>query len=443
MKKLILFNFTALLLALTFLTACGNPTTGEASEKPSASEKTTADAVSDHVSEAVEPDGFEKVRESRERWLAYGLSAYESGKTPADLKDFFADPENLSYLTLFDDMFALKAEAEKSIPVAEALFRFICEEYGKEALTDAEKRIEYKNAYLQSLGLAPTYLQPAEVERFLSSMEVSTAENENYKYAIAFDGVTYHFKNFQSGSPRAYHAFLYYNTTGLEKLLQYLKDNRLDDGLDTARTFDYYLAFDELTYSVTKFASGNMYLNTTGAALHEALHAMGITQKDHIWLSEGICSYIGEALGFNDQLAAADLQILAMAGQGYFDERAEAGDEVAILYKTAHDRYTAAGGKLDSLEAFDLQLFIDVSVKIELEKGKYATLGEMYEVANGKECTAVGSELSYEQAKSMIAYLVDSSGIDRVMEAYRTQDIEAIFGKPYDSLKADWLQYLG
>ena len=46
------------------------------------------------------------------------------------------------------------------------------------------------------------------------------------------------------------------------------------------------------------------------------------------------------------------------------------------------------------------------------------------------------------QAASLINYLADTYGFDKVIDAYRTQDITVSLGKPYDELKADWLEYL-
>ena len=67
---------------------------------------------------------------------------------------------------------------------------------------------------------------------------------------------------------------------------------------------------------------------------------------------------------------------------------------------------------------------------------------EAYELVNKKKCTSIGSELTYEQASSLITYLADTYGISKVLEAYRTQDVESVFGKGYENLKSEWLAYL-
>ena len=133
-----------LLLLSLLLSACSDtsPSTQNTSDNIN-----TESTITDDTTSVSEPDLFEAVRQSKEDWLSYGLSAYESQKETVNLKDFFSNPANMTYLTLYDDMFAF--DKAKSIPVAEALFKFICDEYGVDALLDTEKRIDYKTAYLK------------------------------------------------------------------------------------------------------------------------------------------------------------------------------------------------------------------------------------------------------------------------------------------------------
>jgi hypothetical protein len=164
---------------------------------------------------------------------------------------------------------------------------------------------------------------------------------------------------------------------------------------------------------------------------------MGVTKNNNIWLSEGICNYFGESLGFNDLIASSYIQILTMAKQGYFD-----GNAQYTLYKRIYEDYTARGGKMDSVDTFDFRLFTDVQARIELDTNTYKTLGDAYKIVEQTDWNAVANELSYEQATSLVHYLVDRYGIEKVLDAYHSQDIAAAFGKGYEELKADWLAYL-
>ena len=426
-------SFIAILLLMAMLLgACTNtPALPENTEPP------TSDNSTDTLTKTPE-DPFELLRSSGDAWISYGLAAYENDKEVENLKEFFSDRANMTYLTLYDHFFTY--DKAKSVPVAEALFAFIYDKYGAEAVLNLEKRCEYKSEYLKSLGLEVEYTNAPEVEVFLSSMDFST--NATYKYIISFGNVTYYFKDFSAGSPSQYHGFLYYSTTGLFEMIDYLKSNNLNEGLDTERKFNYYMTFDGSGYNKTLYSNGNMYINDSYSTLHEAVHAMGITKNDNIWLSEGLCNYFGKSLGFNDQIAAAKIQLLTMAKQGAFDEQANAGNAQYVLYKKVYEDYTARGGKMESVNTFDFRLYTDAHARVELDADTYKTLGYVYKLVNKTDCNAVGRELSYDQATSLVLYLVDTYGIEKVLDAYYSQDIEETFGKGYEELKSDWLVYL-
>ena len=426
MKTKISFIAILLLMAILLGSCTSTPELPQNTEPP-VSDGTTETPPENHA------DPFESLRSSGEEWISYGLAAFESGKQVENLKEFFSDRNNMTYLTLYDHFFTY--DKEKSVSVAEALFAFIYNEYGVEALLDLDKRCEYKSAYLKSLGVEIEYANASEVEAFLASMDFSS--DATYKYIISFGNVTYYFKDFDAGSPSQYHSLLYYSTTGLFEMIDYLKSNNLNEGLDTERKFNYYMTFDGSGYSKTLHSNGDMYINDSSTALHEAVHAMGITKNDNIWLSEGICNYFGAALGFNDLIASSNIQILTMAKQGYFD-----GNAQYIIYKRIYEDYTARGGKMDSVDTFDFCLWTDVQARAELDTNTYKTLGDAYKIVEQTDCNAIGNELSYIQATSLVFYLVNTYGIETVLDAYHSQEIETAFGKGYEDLKADWLVYL-
>lgn len=439
-------TFLTVLIAVSLLLAScassGNnkQTTAESgtdSKTESLSEVAT-EGMTETSTEASDP--FELIRESGEEWIAHGLAAYESGKEVQDLKGFFANSSNLTYLTLYDHFFTY--DPKNSVPVAEALFSFIIDKHGAEAILDIDKRIEYKNEYLISLGLEPSYNQSPEVERLLSSMELSS--NDQYKYIISFDKITYYFKDFNVGSPTQYHGLLYFSTTGLHSMIDHLKENNLTEGLAINRRFNFYMTFDGSGYSKTIYSNGNMYIGDFSSTLHEAVHALGIggQSNSNIWLSEGICEYLGKVLGFNEQIAASNIQIMKAAEKGYYDEYANAGDKSAIICKRVYEGYIGHGGKLDSVNSFDLPLYTNLYAKAELETSFYNTLGNTYKLINGKDYIGAGAELSYNQAASLVIYLSDTYGTENVLKACRTQNIESVFGKNYEDLKAEWLEHL-
>jgi len=389
--------------------------------------------------DVTDADEFASLRDSNEEWILRGLAAYEAGEEPKDMTDFFSDSANLSYLTLYDHMFIY--DEENSDAVAEALFAYIYGEHGVQGILDEEKRIEYKNDYLESLGLERSYVQSPDVEALLTSADVFS--DGYYDYVITIGNVRYYFKDFSAGTPAQYHGFLYYNTDGLSDMIEHIEATPFADMVDTDRSFKYIIAFDrQLEFSRTDNETGDMTLRDSYSGLHEAMHAMGIRHGEELWLSEGICEYFGKIMGFNPQFAAAEIQIMQMTEKGYFDERAQAGDSEAVCCKRVHEVFTSLGGSYDSLEDFDLRLYFDAIALAEIELGVYDSLDETYEKANGGEYNTVGGELSYRQSASLVAYLMDAYGMDKVAQAYRSGDTESAFAKSYEALKTEWMQYL-
>ena len=434
MKKQALLGAIAL-TAVLLLSACNDQPPA-----PPAPEDTTVPVTTEAPTEAP-IDPFAAVRESDELWLAYGLDAYESQSEAQDLSEFFANQANMSYLTLYNHMFTY--DEDKSVPVAEALFRFICDEYGADALMDKDKRCEYKTAYLKSIGVETEYIQLPELETFLSSMEFSAEGINEFPYVFTIDNIHYHFKNFDADAISGYHSTLYYTTTGLQKMVEYLDSLNAGDVLDTDREFHFYMTLNGGASKTTP-SNGYMYINVGNSALHEAVHSMGIglTERRNVWLSEGLCNYFGKQLGFNPLAKTNQMVIFRMIEAGLYDGQAAAGDQTAIRAKAAYDTYVSRGGKVTSSQDFDMKLYIDACAKSELEFGEYKSMGDAWKEANQSVLNSVGAELSYDQATSMVHYLADTYGIDTVLDAYRTQDMTAAFGKDYEALKAEWLEYL-
>ena len=111
------------------------------------------------------------------------------------------------------------------------------------------------------------------------------------------------------------------------------------------------------------------------------------------------------------------------------------------MYKALSERYLATGGLVEgtteAFAEFDYRLFCDLVGGYQFEVGQYETLYQNY-----PELELIGKDLSYAHAGSFVAHLADKYGWTAVLEAYETQDIEGVFGKDYETLKADWLAYL-
>ena len=124
-------SFIAILLLMAMLLGSCSNTPG----LPENTEPPTSDNSTDTPTETPE-DPFELLRLSEEEWISYGLAAYENDKEVENLKEFFSDRANMTYLTLYDHFFTY--DKTKSVPVAEALFAFI---YSLSEISIGEQKI--------------------------------------------------------------------------------------------------------------------------------------------------------------------------------------------------------------------------------------------------------------------------------------------------------------
>ena len=446
-----------LLLAVFVFCSCSQKTGLEAAtttQKTERSVKTTATTETDPVATTA-PDPFETVRGSDEKWIQYGLAAYDAGKEIPDMSSFFSGIANnpheiYGYICLYDDLFIY--DPENAIPIAEAYFDFIVRNFGVDALLDITRRCEFKFAYLQSVNVAFDFSDltvssdPSETLSFFQDMDLVLAKmtctsNPNWKYILQLNNATYYFKDYTK-MYFSYPSLIYSKNVALNEMIAYLNENGFSEWLRTDRHFHYFMTYERDAPSVTYSPAGNMFINDDSTVLHESVHAMGINGAANIWLSEGISNYFGLALGFDEYNDSAGMWWdLKYVEAGYYDPYADAGDPYSIRQKRTFEDYVGHGGSFESWDSIDLRLLFDAKARVELEI-ETSTLGTVYKEINGKECVGVGTELTYNQATSLIQYLVNTRGLGQVMNAYRTQDIEGNLGKDYAGLKAEWLEYL-
>ena len=435
MKRIILFVSAVILLSS--LISCDT--------QNSATEDTVSPntSVSETIAET-EASLYDRVWDAYEMWLIKGLKAYENQKTPADMTEFFSVEENIWYLTLYDHMF--EYDNKTSTDIAEALFKFICDTYGPDALFDLDKRVEYKNAYLKSLGIFDTYVQDVEMEKFLTTMYFSKTAKE-YPYHMSYGNIHYYFKDFETGyefecAPFDFYEYLYNNTQGMIEMIDTIKELGLAEYFYTERDFYFYMAFDGQPVSYTTFDKGRMYINDESSSLHEAIHAMEIGEGKNIWLSEGICEYFSLGFYFNTMYDSSYISYFQWLLDGYYDYDIEQGDQALLYQKRLAQAYLDAGGILDVNMPINYQLLYDAGSRIDLEYRSENTLGAAYESLNGVNNKLVGSELTYPQAASMVFYLADTYGIETVVAACASDDLELHFGKTYEELKTEWIEHL-
>ena len=383
---------------------------------------------------------FPEIEASHEEWLKVGLSYYlDDAKLNFDAAAYFAE-NGYGVLALYNDWFTYDPKAAK--PVAALFFRYVMENYGYEALFDLDKRIEYKDAFLKSVSPELSYRNDPDAERLLSGMICDS--NANYKYIIRLEGATYRFVHINH-EITLIHRMIYNKTIAVARLKEYI---RSIEGYEK-----YFDLSGDLKYNVplqggassTKNSTGIMTINDTYAMLHETVHAVSLySNKEALWLSEGMADYLSKGLGFDDLVDQTHYLALFYIEQGMYDSYIAAGETNALRYREIHRLYTERGGTFATPDEVDNLLYIDVFAAAEFAMPHAETIGSVYESLNGKPYEGQGGELTYKQAASFTRYLIDRCGIETVLAVLNDYDrMEELFGASYDALYAAWRESIG
>ena len=395
------------------------------------------ESTTETVTETAAPPRFDdsEIEQSHEKWLKVGLDYYlNDRRVNLDAVSYFKT-KGVAALTLYNDWFTY--DATHAEQVAALFFRYMMEHHGYEALFDLDRRVEYKDAFLKSLSPDLSYTNDPDGERVLSQMICDS--NANYGYIIRLEGMTYCFVHYANDISLV-HRLLYNNTVAVRKLKEYLR---------TVEGHEQYFNLErELRYNMplqggvssTKNATKVMTINDSYAMLHETVHAMSLyTTANHLWLTEGVADYLGKSLGFDVLVNQTHYVNLYYAEQGMYDSYIAAGNQDALRYRKILDLYTAWGGKITSFEEMDHRLYIDACAAAQFAIPGAETVGGVYDMLNDQAYTGTGGELTYMQAASFTAYLIDRYGMETVLHVAVEQDrLEEIFGAPYDTLYAEW-----
>ena len=387
------------------------------------------------------PD-YSLIENSQEQWLKVGLDSYLNNKeVKTDPTTFFADIMNLSYLTLYNDFYILERDIFED--VSALFFEYVITNYGYDALFDLDKRVEYKDAYIKSLGIETGYPNNKDSELHMSGMVCSS--NAAYELIMELNGAVYYFKDVSAlGSYSNLHATIYYNSLALDSLREFVSQNGVEEYIKIPLRYHYIMSF-KAGETVSYTESNNlMHINATSSMLHESAHASGIRSNgvNNLWLSEGLCEYFGKIQGYDTMVTLGYYRMLTYANMGAYDAAAAGGDVSAIRAKNACIKYRESAAIPISIDDFDLRLFFDSLAYAELSL-EYTTVSDTYARVNGREYTGEGAELTYAQCGSFVTYLIDRYSIDSVLRVCNDYSaLESAFGKSYDELYADWINYI-
>ncbi len=402
-----------------------------------------------------------------EYWVKYGLSSLVLGEVSDNekLKTWYQNTDDLDMTGLFYarflDSWASDEEQQIARLSAASLVQYALEVEGipVEGLVQQVNN-QVRTRWLASLGVDRTVNYPYDgnFAGFLysrsSECEMLIKTGSMYFCLSRIPGEQY----FDEISEAEF--FIYNAYYGRKALVEYI--------LSEAPSISHLMNPEEtITFKVRDlsgrlgYTQGNtIAINKSGIyydALHEVVHTFEwnsalLLDDNKIWLGEGFADYLGMLLPIYPQTARGrvfeDLNRLNTAETSEVD-----GIGTSYWYfldpeqlETAKAWYVAQGGRMETEKSTDPRLYTDAVSFATIYRDAHGgsagiSIGAKYDylVAGFQLKGQDGTELSYTQAASMIAWLCDTYTLDRVLNVYVNGAEDGLLdGKTYAELKAGW-----
>lgn len=380
-----------------------------------------------------------------EPWKLYGLYSliFEETKDISFLTEYYTNADDISMLGLFgacfNATFNTSEEIEIAMATATSLTAFILDEYDYSMLLNNNTSI-MKEEWLHSIGVSKSFSYQYEKEY----TNFSFSQSCDYPLIIETDDACYNLIPLEDvlESCKDIEQFIFEDITGRKIIKDYISNN-------TTKKSDVILEEKHISYYIGDFgissadSSGVIQLdNRIDQNLHEATHLMIKTSKK--WANEGIAEYMSYFIAHDPYACESIYDFLTYFEDEYNDTTENIPDENLDLI--VMDYYVKRGGSYESIEDIDVRLFCDASAFVNLnnEWGATSSRQPIYVVYNlSEEERNCGDELSYVQSCSFVAYLIDNYTFEPFLE-YCANDgtCEDAFGKSYELLNADWIEYL-
>ena len=347
--------FVVLLTSL-MLIACGEKTpSAEPEDSPAVTETTTVAVEADPLSAAIAA--------SDERWLEVGYAFWLGERAlTLDMTEFLGKSASWTYLSLMDDIFLVdSAMAEQ---VAGHFFAFVMEQYGAEALFDLSRREAYKDAFVKSYYPEKSYAFAG--EEVLAGMD---CREENGEYIITLEGAEYVIaaEGYLNQTGRT---LMFYNALARRELMPLLTELDPDGKIFNPKQSLTYRFVLGSGASEADSETGEMTIRTYDAVLHQTMHALGLSDRHegHHWLTEGLCTYFGISLGFDQWVTTNYHYWLILVESGKLPASADASASVR-RYRQEYAAYAALGGSAATAQDFSLPLLLHAKARCDRQDG--------------------------------------------------------------------------
>ncbi|WIV11695.1 hypothetical protein [Proteiniborus sp. MB09-C3] len=384
-----------------------------------------------------------------EPWIIHGLSDYVFGekKDNAYLTDYYKSTDDMSILGLFGGRFYEEWNTEDEIKIAKdtasSLVKYLIENNSVEELISQNVDIDFKRDWLKSIGVDREYENRYEGE----FKNLRYSKSRDYSMIIQSDTAEYNMIPIEDASTGAeIEKFIYKDQQGRSYILKYLKENAPENFSYVRKNEkpSYYFLSDPMLKNIRSYALENGYISLGNKAidhLHEYSHILiwPLYNSFH-WQHEGIAEYLSMVvcpenyfieISFDEELVSKDLT------------------EFPEYYLLALEYYINHDGSI-KIDNIDRRLWSDGLAYATLNsEGNwvrgYMPIYEFYKHIGGVK-KYEGNELSYIQAASFTAYLIDNYSLDIFLEFCKNgsgaDGFKRIFGVAYSEVKENWLEYL-
>lgn len=394
-----------------------------------------------------------------EPWKSIGFSGYAFSKAvdQTALRLYYAQEAQQDVLSLFPayflDAFADGRMMGAARDTAISLCAYVIRTDGFAAFV-SDNCDPYKQAWLNGLGVSGTYTDPY---AGLFDLYAYTS-NAQYPLIITTDRRDIFYIQpmpEDMETPREIRDFLYEVKAGMDAIIAGITRDAPEWEKNIQRTcvnpIKYYCD-PKLNASFTNDRNRTIQLGYTSSVLHELGHILApppeMFYNGDYWKCEAIANY----LTYTYYPPRKDYEfcfhlLTDMPEDGPPEDESEA---VAWQWtKEGHAIYLRHAQMPQSLDELDYRLYVQGNVIAShlypSDAFSYRGVAQVYETLKLTPMkSAGGNELTYDEAYLFADYLIGQYGLSDFL-TYCTKEklhFQEAFGRPYEELKAEWLDYL-
>jgi hypothetical protein len=360
---------------------------------------------------------------------------------------YYDNEENFAMLSLFDTYFMEEFADNSTLAIANDtaadFTAFLLAEYGPDAFFQPVGLTDYRQEWLNALGISAVY-EPKYNLRFFEDAQYSSSED--YPLIITTDNRVYAFTGNFVDTPEPILQILSFYPAGMETVLDYIENNaptyHSQIEPEWEETISYYFDGDLMgfysdrskrSFHVARPSVLNMFLETFSYFIPEV---KGETQ---IWKNLGLGGYLYSVADVPDQNFFDYFEVLP-------DELS--GDN-AIYHSQVRDYYLAHAEYPASVNDLDIGLLFESMAIGTLSNPnlefQYPQMSAMSIAETSREerkyQSYPGNDLTYPEAYLFTKYLVDTYGLEAMLTyctTYSPLAFENIFGLSYADAFADF-----